>query len=61
MLMSKNDPNPAENQTLLEIVKRAKKSSDFKGKKKQVSGVNINILYFTTLIEHQTMERVFLP
>jgi hypothetical protein len=61
MLMSKNDPNPAENQTLLEIVNRAKKSSDFKEIKKQVSGVNINILYFTTLIEHQTMERVFLP
>jgi hypothetical protein len=61
MLMSKNDPNPAENQTLLKIVKRAKKSSDFKEIKKQVSGVNINILYFTTLIEHQTMERVFLP
>jgi hypothetical protein len=61
MLMNKNDPNPAENQTLLEIVKRAKKSSDFKEIKKVVSGVNINILYFTTLIEHKTMERVFLP
>jgi Bacillus/Clostridium GerA spore germination protein len=61
MLMSNNDPTPAEIQTLLEIVKRAKKSSDFKEIKKQVSGVNINILYFTTLIEHKTMERVFLP
>lgn len=61
MLKKNNDQNPAENQTLAEIVKRAKKSSDFKEIKKQVAGVRICILYFTTLIDHNKMERVFLP
>lgn len=61
MFKKKNNQNPTENQTHSEIVKRAKKSSDFKEIKKNVSGVQIVILYFTTLIDHKTMERVFLP
>ncbi|UNJ81430.1 spore germination protein [Metabacillus dongyingensis] len=61
MFKKKNNQNPEENQTPAEIVKRAKKSSDFKEIKKNVSGIQIYILYFTTLIDHKTMERVLLP
>ncbi|MDQ0971162.1 hypothetical protein QFZ31_001040 [Neobacillus niacini] len=60
MFKKKNSQN-TENLTHTEIVKRAKKSSDFKEIKKNVSGVQILIFYFTTLIDHKTMERVFLP
>ncbi|OAS88576.1 spore germination protein [Metabacillus litoralis] len=61
MFKKKNNQSPTEYQTLAEIVKRAKKSSDFKEIKKNISGIQIFILYFTTLIDHKTMERVFLP
>jgi hypothetical protein len=61
MFKEKNNHNPTENQTPTEIVKRAKKSSDFKEIQKNVSGVQIFILYFATLIDHKTMEQVFLP
>ncbi|UYG95296.1 spore germination protein [Cytobacillus firmus] len=61
MIKEKNNLNPAENQTPAEIVKRAKKSSDFKEIKKDLFGVQIVILYFTSLIDHKTMEHVFLP
>ncbi|MFP7296757.1 spore germination protein [Neobacillus niacini] len=59
--MLKNVQNSAKNQTPADVVKRAKKSSDFKEIIKLVLGVQIHILYFTTLIEHKTMEQVFLP
>ncbi len=55
MIKEKKNQNPAE------IVKRAKKSSDFKEIKKKVSGVQIFISCFTSLIDHKTMEQVFLP
>jgi hypothetical protein len=61
MIKKKDNQYSTVNQTPTEIVKRAKKSSDFKELKKNVSGVQIFILYFTTLIDHKTMERVFLP
>ncbi|MGD6832891.1 spore germination protein [Sutcliffiella halmapala] len=61
MTRKKDNQVSAVNQTPTEIVKRAKKSSDFKELEKNVSGVQIFILYFTTLIDHKTMERVFLP
>ncbi|WP_417900409.1 spore germination protein [Bacillus haimaensis] len=61
MIMRKNNQNPTESQTPTEILKRAKKSSDFKILEKNVSGVRIFIFYFTTLIDHKTMEHVFLP
>lgn len=61
MLKKNNNQNLAKNQTLAEIMKRAKKSSDFKEINKQAAGVQICILYFTTLIDHNKMERVFLP
>ncbi|MGM0827683.1 MAG: spore germination protein [Bacillota bacterium] len=61
MIKKKNNQHPTGSQTPTEIVNRAKKSSDFKEIKKNVSGVQIYILYFTTLIDHKTMERVFLP
>lgn len=61
-MFKKNDNQKlGENKTLTEIVERAKKSSDFKELKKTVSGVQLFILYFTTLIDHKTMEHVFLP
>jgi hypothetical protein len=61
MFKKKNNQSLSENQTLAEIVKKAKKSFDFKEIKKNISGIQIFILYFTTLIDHKTMERVFLP
>jgi len=61
MFKNKNNQSPAENQTLAEIVKRAKKSFDFKELKKNISGIQVFILYFTSLIDQKTMERVLLP
>ncbi|WP_226529018.1 spore germination protein [Metabacillus niabensis] len=61
MFKNKNNQSHAENQTLAEIVKRAKKSFDFKELKKNISGIQIFILYFTSLIDQKTMERVLLP
>jgi spore germination protein KA len=59
MIKKKKDQNSTESQTPTEIVNRAKESSDFKEIKKNVSGVQIYILYFTTLIDHKTMESDF--
>ncbi|MGX6443506.1 spore germination protein [Neobacillus sp. K501] len=61
MFKKNDDKKLGENKTLTEIVQRAKKSSDFKELKKTVSGVQLFILYFTTLIDHKTMEHVLLP
>lgn len=55
MVMEKSNMRPAD------VVKRAKKSSDFKEIQKNLSGIKIFILYFTSLIDHKTMEHIFLP
>jgi hypothetical protein len=61
MFKKKTDQNDAKKQTSAEILIRAKKSSDFKEIKKKVSGVQLFIYYFNTLIDHKTMEHIFLP
>lgn len=61
MFKKNDDQKHRENKPLTEIVERAKKSSDFKEMKRTVSGVQLFILYFTTLIDHKTMEHVLLP